>query len=217
MYTVTPVGSQAIDADQNFEHQYEQYIARHSEGLPRITNVSAFDSYSVKEANKRILENPNQKYDLIQNDKGLTRQRLLNVSGSRIYRILREFPFDEPFLSQCAHWMRAFTGIHLFHDANHRTGMYLLQILLRANELDDSPLPGKEHELKRAVLRSKLIRLLQLDSVRLSDLWRKDEYFTHWHRFFRTQFTDTRSSAHQTCSIAKLQQAVRAAKKTSRI
>ncbi|WP_133304643.1 hypothetical protein [Halonotius aquaticus] len=217
MYIITDTGKNTIKEGSDPLGDYSEVVKDSNKNFDRITDISVFDSRSVKQANLDMLENEKQTYGLILDDRHKTKRRILNVSGNRIYRILREFPFDEPFLTQCAHWMRAFTGLHLFPDGNHRTGMYLLQILLKYNNIDDNPLPGDDISLYRTILRSKLIRLLQLDSVGLRDLWKKDEYFAHWHRYFRNLFLDVRNTAHTTCSTAKLERALREAKSKNKV
>lgn len=216
MYKITETGEELVNQDVDIIGEYSELVENREEKFDRITDISVFDSLSIKQANLDMLQNDKQKYGLVANSKHRTKRRILNVNGNRIYRILREFPFDEPFLCQCAHWMRAFTGLHLFPDGNHRTGMYLLQILLKHNGLDDSPLPGDDLSLYRTILRSKLIRLLQLNSIGLRDLWRKDEYFVHWHRYFRNQYSDIRNSEHGTCSTEKLEKSLRKAKSENR-
>lgn len=217
MYIITDTGKNTIENGSDPLSDYSDVVQNNNEKYNRITDISIFDSRSVKQANLDMLENEKQTYGLILDSVYETKRRILNVNGNRIYRILREFPFDEPFLTQCAHWMRAFTGLHLFPDGNHRTGMYLLQILLKYNNIDDEPLPGDDLSLYRTILRSKLIRLLQLDSIGLRDLWRKDEYFVHWHRYFRNLFSDVRNTEHTTCSIAKLERTLKEAKSKNQV
>lgn len=217
MYVITDVGKNVLEKGLDPLRDYPEIVNNSDTKYDRITDVSIFDSRSVKQANLDMLENDRQKYGLILDSTHKTKRRILNVSGNRIYRVLREFPFDEPFLTQCAHWMRAFTGLHFFPDGNHRTGMYLLQILLKHNGIDDSLLPGDDLLLYRAILRSKLLRLLQLDSIGLRDLWRKDEYFVHWHRYFRNLFSSTRNTNHTSCSVAKLERSLREAKSKNQV
>ena len=212
LFKITNEGERAFEEGVNLTDAYTEFIDSVQEEYNRVADISVFDSRSIKQANLDMLENEKQDYGLVSNSSHDTKRRILNVNGNRIYRVLREFPFDEPFISQCAHWMRAFTGLHLFPDGNHRTGMYLLQILLKDNGIDDSSLPGDDLLLYRAVLRSKLIRLLQLNSIGLRDLWRKDEYFVHWRRYFRDQFADVRNPVHGTCATTKLEESLREAK-----
>lgn len=138
----------------------------------------------------------------------------MNVKGTRLYRIFRAFPRDVPVAAQCAHWMRAFAGLHFFPDANHRTGMALLQGLLKLNGVDDTGLPGRR--IDRAVIRSKSIRILQLDRLTLRDLWKTDELYYHWYRYFRNVFCSTRNSYNDECPIKRIEEAVKTARKTAR-
>ena len=45
------------------------------------------------------------------------------------------FPSNSNLYSQCAYWYRAFSRSQLFLDANHRTGFFSLQNVLRKKEL----------------------------------------------------------------------------------
>jgi hypothetical protein len=178
---------------------------------PTVTDLSGLSSSGVKETNETFFNRVDQDYGNVLGGSEETKQKIWNVKGTRLYRVFREFPRDEGLIAQCAHWMRSFVGLHFFPDANHRTGMALLQALLKDNGVDDAALPGRH--IDRAVIRSKLIRLLQLDSVTLRDLWKRDELYVHWCRYFRDSFYDTRNEHNSDCSMKRLQHSLNAARK----
>lgn len=213
IYQITQKGNDAVENSRSFNSdfraEYVEYVNQRDEICPRITDLSELDSYGVKETNMELFES-SQDYGLINNDRYKTKKRILNVTGSRLYRIFREFPLGEPLVSQCAHWMRAFSGIHFFPDANHRTGMLLLHTLLEENGINTDPLPGRY--IDRAVLRSKLLRILQLNSITLRDLWKEDEYYIHWNRYFRHLFHEIRDDYDTECSVQRLRRTLKAAR-----
>ncbi|MFQ3320815.1 MAG: prophage maintenance system killer protein, partial [Natronomonas sp.] len=138
----------------------------------RISDFSILDPPTIKQIN------------FVRSDRQLTKRRIWNVKNSRLSRLMREFPTNEPLPKQCAHWMRAIAGIHLFPDANHRTGINTLQILVAENPCEvELTISG---EIEWYVLQSKLIRHLQAD-VRFDTLWKRDEHYTLWHRYFRSE------------------------------
>jgi len=111
--------------------------------------------------------------------------------------------------------MRTFSGFHFFPDANHRTGMISLENIMKANGIEyASKLPG-EHR-NRAVLRSKLLRILHIDRVDLSDLWVRDEYYFHWLRYFETLFHPHANSFSTECELDSLREALEAARSEER-
>ncbi|MFB6125858.1 MAG: hypothetical protein ABEJ79_00960 [Halolamina sp.] len=100
-----------------------------------LSSFDILDAETIKWINRDEFES-SDRYGLEQNDRSLTEQRIRNVPERRIRRIIRGFPRSEPLPQQCAHWMRAFAGLHLFPDANHRTGMNTLQILVGEADVD---------------------------------------------------------------------------------
>jgi|GEM_PF-781913 len=213
-YVITTKGENTKEDDGIVERYLEYYNSKTVSG-PRITDISHLDSHGIKQANENLLEAENQEYGLIERNKSKTRQRIWNSKGTRMYRILREFPLDEPLISQCAHWMRSFAGIHFFPDANHRTGMLLLQTILKQNEIDATDLPGKYRN--RAVLRSKLLRILHLDSITVRDLWKRDEYYRHWCSYFKLVLMGVRDEYRTEASLQKLRRSLQAARKKDRL
>lgn len=151
----------------------------------RITDLSGIDPTMMKTLNDEdFFQDPSNDYGWVNEEPGLTRQRIWNVKGWQLDRLMREFPRTEPLPQQCAHWMRAIVGLHFFPDANHRTGMATLYGLLNSNGLapPNEEWPGEE--IHRAVVQSKLIRGL-LATPTFDTLWLRDELYIHWHRYFR--------------------------------
>lgn len=164
----------------------DQFLAvDHIEDSWNLSDFSLLDPETIKEINRGEFKSGAQ-YGLVKEDSNLTERelterRISNVPASRINRLIEEFPTNEPLPQQCAHWMRAFTGIHFFPDANHRTGMNTLQILVDHN--CDTELSITD-DIGWYILQSKLIRHLQSD-IRFNTLWKRDEHYTLWHRYFR--------------------------------
>lgn len=204
-FRITTDGKSTDPVTKDIKQQYVEHTVLNGD-QKRVTDVEFLTSYQIKRVNLRYLEEENQEYGLILNSYTDTESRILNQHGKRIYRILREFPYDFPLISQCAHWMRAIAGLHWFPDANHRTGMTLLEIILDRNDLDSDPLPGRFRN--RGVLRSKLLRLLHINSTTLCDLWKRDIYYQHWYEYFLDVFDDTRTRYNASTSIQKLKNAL---------
>jgi prophage maintenance system killer protein len=208
-FRITSEGEEVTTDVDEIRTLYSNFIQK-NRNEDRITDLSFLNSYRIKKINMRFFEDENQEYGLVLNSTSETKSRILNQSGNRIYRIIREFPSDIPLVSQCAHWMRAFAGLHWFPDANHRTGMTLLEIILDQNGLDSDPLPGSYRN--RVVLRSKIIRLVHIDSTTLRDLWKRDIYYEHWYEYFSCLFYNTRCSYNSSCSLEKLRDTLREAR-----
>ncbi|QLD86808.1 hypothetical protein HWV23_14095 [Natronomonas halophila] len=149
----------------------------------RITDFSILDPPTIKQINYDEYAGDDQ-YGLVRNDRQLTQRRIWNIKNSRLSRLMREFPTHDPLPKQCAHWMRAVAGIHLFPDANHRTGMNTLQILVAESSCEVEL--SISEEVEWYVLQSKLIRHLQAN-VQFDTLWKRDEHYTLWHRYFRAE------------------------------
>lgn len=154
----------------------------------RLTDFGILDPETIKEINlTEFDEAENDEYGWVDGDPALTRRRIKNVKRFQLHRIIHEFPTNEPLPQQCAHWMRAFAGLHLFPDANHRTGMNTLQILVEESSCDAS-LPISK-DIERFVLQSKLIRHLN-SKIQFNTLWKRDEHYSLWHRYFRNLLCD---------------------------
>lgn len=154
----------------------------------RITDFSILDAETVKQINLGIFEEgEDDEYGWVKGDPSLTERRIRNVKEFQINRVMREFPTNEPLPQQCAHWMRAFSGLHFFPDANHRTGMNTLQILVEESDYPGS-LPISE-DIERFVLQSKLTRHLN-SKIRFNRLWKRDAHYALWHQYFRNLLCD---------------------------
>lgn len=151
----------------------------------RMTEFEGLDAEDIKQVNLIFLEEEENDYGLVQESASRTEQRIRNVKDSRINRVIREFPREEPVPNQCAHWMRTFSGLHFFPDANHRTGMATLEALLELNNIRYRQWPGSG--IERTVLRSKLTRVLNVDA-RFDTLWLRDELYWVWYRHFYELF-----------------------------
>lgn len=154
-----------------------------------LRDFSALDPTDVKLTNEGFLESSSHDYGFVRNEREWTRRRIWNTKGWKLARIMTEFPLLEPLAQQCAHWIRAFVGVHFFPDANHRTAMSTLYGVLDANSVappnDEWPPAG----IDRAVVRSKLLRSLHTVTD-FRTLWLRDELYHHWHRFFRNSLHD---------------------------
>lgn len=155
----------------------------------RLTDFSKLDPTDIKQINLQFFEDPENDYRILDESPAYTRRKILGATDWKLNRLLREFPRTESLSQQCAHWMRAFAGIHTFPDANHRTGMASLYGLLKQNDVDfpDEEWPG--NHIERAVLHSKIIRGLH-SNVKYNSLWLKDELYVSWHRYFRNFLLD---------------------------
>lgn len=168
----------------------------------KIRDFDELDPAVFKALNEEeFFEDPADDYGYVEGDRELTRRRIRNVKDFRLNRVIREFPRDEPVPQQCAHWMRAIVGLHFFPDANHRTAMGTLSFLLDINRIPYTEWPGEG--IERAVLKSKLIRIVLVD-VRFDNLWEKDELYVHWHRYFRDLLCNVSNEPNGEYSIAEL-------------
>lgn len=154
-----------------------------------VTDLSVVDSAGLKELNTTFLDDGAFRYGYVDGSREQTERRIHNVKDYRLDRFVREFPRTEPLCCQCAHWMRAVVGLHFFPDANHRTAMSSLYVVLDRNGLaPDGEWPFDWVDV--AVTRSKLLRGYHCD-VRFDTLWERDELYLHWLRYFRDNILDT--------------------------
>lgn len=170
----------------------------------RLSNFSDLDSQDIKIINEEFFDDRNRDYRYVDESPSLTLQRIRNVKGYKLDRIIEEFPRTEPLPQQCAHWMRAFAGLHMFPDANHRTGMAALYGLLNSNGLAPPLSEWPDDCIDRAVLQSKIIRGLH-SNVRFNTLWVRDELYASWHRYFRNFLCDVCNRMPIEPSISDLQ------------
>lgn len=177
----------------------------------RITDFSILDAETVKQINLGIFEDAgDDEYGWVKGNPSLTERRIRNVKEFRIDRVMREFPTNEPLPQQCAHWMRAFAGLHFFPDANHRTGMNTLQILVEESDYPES-LPISE-DIERFVLQSKLTRHLN-SKIQFNTLWKRDAHYALWHQYFRNLLCDVPDRHPITPSNDHLRQTLHYARK----
>jgi len=109
------------------------------------------------------------------------------ISGELVDR----FPTDEPLTVKAALWVRAVAGLHLFRDANHRTGLRSLRDILSANgiEMYGDPLGDKmQKKNERVIELSKRVRQRERTTegkeYRGQEMYEKDELFGIWLSYF---------------------------------
>lgn len=175
----------------------------------QITDIREMDAETIIAFNFDRYEN--DQYGLVQGSRKATKQQIGNVSESDLNRVIREFPLNEPLVQQCAHWVRAISGLHFFPDANHRTAIGTLRGILFLNDIArPDGWPGRE--LDRTIIKAKFIRNFVVD-VRFDNLWQKDEHYHLWHRHFRNLFLDIEDTAHHVHPTKRLGRALDAARK----
>jgi hypothetical protein len=117
---------------------------------PRITDLSSIEPENVKFRNAEFLTSDRHRYDNPRDVLVLEQRReIWRVRNGDIRRVLDEFPTDRPLPEQCALWMHAVVGKHLFEDANHCTAIALLRKLLRDNGIDPGAWPTERIERVR--------------------------------------------------------------------
>lgn len=154
--------------------------------INRITDFSELDPEDIKWRNRRYYKEDEHRYEAGQYSHSVL-QEIGRVRNGDINRLMEEFPEREPLSQQCAHWVRAITGKHFFPDANHRTAMSTLNLLLHSNGIEPFEWSGEDY--KNAIFKSKIIRRFVID-VRFDNLWLKDELYHLWHRYFLDCFYD---------------------------
>lgn len=167
----------------------------------RIVDFSELDPEDIVYQNVRFLEG-SEEYGRIRGSTRKTRDKINNVREGDLQRVMDEFPRNEPLVAQCAHWIRAFSGLHFFPDANHRTAMASLSALLDLHGIEYPK--WSEEDIKRTVVKSKLVRSLLVD-IRFDNLWVKDEQYRLWHRFFRNCFYETDEITHREYPLSDLE------------
>jgi|AntDeeMetagen681_2_1112603.scaffolds.fasta_scaffold08983_3 prophage maintenance system killer protein len=158
----------------------------------RITDLSLLNQEDIKHVNCRIFREINDpemetegEYSINVRDSRRKRQEVLSAKKWKLDRILHEFPITESITAQCAHWISSIASLHLFPDANHRTGMITLYRLALANGVvgEEHRWPGDETEIGKAVLLSKFHRYLS-PGRDFDRLWRRDTLYWHWYQYF---------------------------------
>lgn len=109
-------------------------------------------------------------------------------------KLVESFPRGEPVEVQAALWQRAIVMLHMFDDANHRTGFRSVRILLDENdvEMNVDPFDDTLRKLNERTIESskdarKKLRITQrvdLDDVRDEPFERKD-VFGVWLTYFQ--------------------------------
>lgn len=163
----------------------------------RITDLSEFDARLLRQINRDFLEDDTFTYGYVRGDRRRTERQLANVERYEIDRVLREFPRTESLFRQCAHWVRAITGLHFFPDANHRTAMSSLYTILSATGHETVADRLDFDWIGLAVSRSKLLRRYHCE-VNFSTLWERDELFHHWHRYLTNTLADVDARSRNT-------------------
>lgn len=193
-FTITDAGRDYLAGTKRYPTTDGLFDVAHLPGCTypsqdwRLTDFSILDPDTIKQINYEEFKNAStDEHGWVDNSPDMTRRRIWNVKRCQLNRIIREFPTNEPLPQQCAHWMRAFAGLHFFPDGNHRTGMNTLQILVEECDFPGSlPIAGN---VERFVLQSKLLRHLTAD-IRFNTLWKRDEHYRLWHQYFRSLLCD---------------------------
>lgn len=193
LYDVTGAGHEFLSGSLDLLTDDGYVLLEEELDLParRITDFESLDPTVVKILNRdEFFDDASHDYGWVQGDPRLTESRIMNVKGWQLSRVIEEFPRFVSLPRQCAHWMRAFVGLHFFPDANHRTGTATLYALLKANDVapPEGAWPGED--IDEAVLYSKLLRGL-VTSVTFDKLWLCDELYLHWEQYFRRLFHDS--------------------------
>lgn len=148
---------------------------------PRITDLSAISAENFKFRNTAFLKGDTEYEQTGSETFEQLRHQIWVTRNGDLRRVLSDFPLDAPLKDQCAGWMHAVVGRHFFPDANHRTAVALLRKLLKENRIfyaEWSP-----ERLREARKESHEVRH-QIETVRLDTLYRKDELYDVWWRFF---------------------------------
>lgn len=191
-YTITDYGKRVLQDAESIPSSDGLFDVREvePETYPSddwcIQDFSTIDGATIKRINYDITEDSEQTYGWVRESPELTRSRIHCVPDTDIHRIIREFPTHDPLPAQCAHWVRAFAGIHFFPDANHRTATNTLEYLVEQNGGPATELV--QRDIGRVVLLSKYARTLHTD-IRFNTLWVRDELFDIWYRYFTRVLT----------------------------
>lgn len=214
-FTITDNGKQYLERDFDVERISKAFAPQKITDAPllrtekgRIVDFSELDPEDIIYQNIRFLEN-SANYGKIRGSVQTTRDTINNVREGDLQRVMDEFPRNEPLVAQCAHWVRAFSGLHFFPDANHRTAMASLSALLDLHGIEYPD--WSEEGIRRTVVKSKLVRILLVD-VRFDNLWMKDEHYHLWHRYFRNCLYDTDEIVHRDYPVADLEQVLQDAR-----
>jgi len=154
---------------------------RPADGLPRITELSALDAEDFKLRNTKFLRG-NTEYEQTGNESfEHLRHQIWATRNGDLRCVLSRFPTKWPLEEQCAGWMHAVVGKHFFPDANHRTAVALLRRLLAENSIEYTD--WSLDRLRDSRKESHVVRR-EIETVRLNTLYRKDDLYDVWWRFF---------------------------------
>lgn len=170
----------------------------------RITDFDELDPEDIKWRNREYFNNPDHRYnhgDILSYQQ--VKHQISVVRNGDLERVMDEFPRKEPLTQQCAHWVRAIVGLHFFPDANHRTAMATLNLLLALNGIER--FTWNDDRYTETIFKSKLIRKHVID-VRYDNLWSKDELYVLWHRYFVDRFYDIADFDHHSPDYERLDQ-----------
>lgn len=199
LYNITEKGIECIESDENLEEFRETLPNLDTD---RITDFSELDPEDIKWRNKKYLISDDHRYDYGEFRPYLrTKRDISSVRNHRLSRVMKEFPTKEPLTQQCAHWVRAIVGLHFFPDANHRTAMSTLNILLALNGIDR--FKWDDDKYGPNIFKSKITRKYIID-VRYDNLWSKDELYFLWHRYFLGKFYDIKDYDHHSPDHSRL-------------
>lgn len=214
-FAVTKKGKQYLESGFDIEAITKVFSPQKITDAPllkmerkRIVDFSELDPEDIIYQNIQFLEN-SADYGKIRGSAQTTRDKINNVREGDLQRIMDEFPRNEPLVAQCAHWVRAFSGLHFFPDANHRTAMASLSALLELHGINYPE--WSEEGIRRAVVKSKLVRILLVD-IRFDNLWVKDEHYRLWHRFFKNCLYDTDEIVHREYPLSDLEKVLKDAR-----
>lgn len=148
--------------------------------FPILTNVS-------------IARDPSQEYEGVQvgrftmripPEKVVDEYYTIEEAEELIGEFFSEFPTDESLVAQSGLWMRFFAGFHLFKDANHRTGMETLNVVMHRSGIDAFPFRSDELEERTREAQRASRRVRSPDRMTREDIIKKDDLYEVWRRYF---------------------------------
>lgn len=201
LYELSGKGEEYVDSDEKLDKFRESLP---EPGVKRITDFSELDPEDIKWRNREYFKNSDHRYDygdLLSYHQ--VKHQISVVRNADLDRVMREFPTKEPLSQQCAHWVRAIIGLHFFPDANHRTAMATLNLLLELNGIER--FKWKDDQYQETIFKSKLIRKHIID-VWFDNLWSEDELYHLWHRYFMDRFYNITNFSHHSPDYERLDQ-----------
>lgn len=158
-------------------------MRRDGDRADRITDLSSISPENFKYRNTQFLIDSKAVYETgLETPQTELRRRIWNVRNGDLQRVIDEFPLNEPARDQCALWMHAVVGKHFFPDANHRTAVALLRMLLADNDLVYTGFRDT-NAVSEIRDRSHAVRA-EIEPVRLDTLYRRDDLYAVWREFF---------------------------------